>query len=335
MVRPSEVCSNAKSIGGVIILSALLLSGCGKRPEKVLGEKEMVKLMADMQLAEAYSNSYGGGRMGSEERNNLGKGVLAAHGVTQEELDSTLSWYGKNMDDYTELYDKVDKEIASRRKKLMKEDSQPEDINSVDMLWPYKTHGTLSTLGNSDAWILSVDMPQLDRGDVVEWSMRMSETTAFTGVLGVEYSDGTSDAFSQMLSGNRKHEMRLQTDTGKTVTRIYGTVRLKDPAQLPIYADSIMLRKIPYDSLEYHKHRSLRHYGVPVPVVHKAPKADSIAADSVTDVNESRKINNELREFPQRAKSAGIVTINPVSGKQSINDKKDTDKTDNKKDKSH
>lgn len=262
------------------MLSALLLCGCSKRPKGVLSEKKMVGLMADIQLAEAYSNTAGLSRYGNDERGNLGKGVLSAHGVTQEEVDSTLAWYGRNMDDYAELYEKVDKEIATRRKKLMKEEDNHSEVNSADMLWPYQTHGLLSSLGNTDAWILSLESPDLNKGDVLEWSVRMSESSAFTGVLGVEYADGTSDALTQMLSGKQKYEMRLQTDTGKVVSRIYGSLRLKDDSHKPIFADSIMLRRLPFDSLEYNKHRSLRHYGVPARIKPKAEKKDTLAKDT-------------------------------------------------------
>lgn len=337
MTRLNDLCSMRNILGGVIMLSAILLCGCSKRPKGVLREGKMVSLMADLQLAEAYSNTAGMGNYNSDSRENLGKGVLAAHGVTQEEVDSTLAWYGRNMDDYTELFAKVDKEIMSRRKKLMKEEGSKDNINSADMLWPYQTHGVLSALGNSDAWILSLESPDLSRGDVLEWSIRMSESSAFTGVLGVEYADGTSDALSQMLSGKQKYELRLQTDTGKTVSRIYGTLRLKDSKQMPIYADSIMLRRLPFDSLEYHRHRSLRHYGAPARIKPKVEKKDTTANDTVPlkmlDKTEPNK-RFDPADKPKPADNQKIMTINPLSGRQSVADRKELDKKKGNLDKS-
>lgn len=319
MTRLNDICSMVKTIGGVMILSALLLCGCSKRPKCVLSEKKMVSLMVDMQLAEAYSNTTGLSRYGNNERDSLGRGVLSAHGVTQEELDSTLAWYGRNMDDYTELYLKVDKEITSRRKKLMNEGDKDRDINSADMLWPYQTHGVLSSLGNSDAWILSIESPELSRGDVLEWTMRMSESAAFNGVLGVEYSDGTSDAMSQMFSGKQKHEIRIQTDTGKFVSRIYGSLRLKDDGRKPIFVDSLMLRRLPFDSIEYNKHRSMRHYGVPERIKPKVEEKDTVKNDSLKVENSNTVLNKRIDNpnLPKSADEKGIITINPVSGKKS------------------
>lgn len=295
MTRLNNLDITRNMIGGVIMLSAILFCGCSKRPKGVLSERKMVSLMADMQLAESYSNTVGLTRHGKDERDALGKGVLSAHGVTQEQLDTTLAWYGRNIDEYSGLYEKVDKEIVSRRKKLLNEEDKKEDFNSADMLWPYQTHGVLSALGNSDAWILSIESPEISRGDVLEWTMRLSESAAFNGVLGVEYDDGTSDATSQMFSGKKKYEMRLQTDTAKLVSRIYGTLRLKDSDSKPVFADSIMLRRSPFDSIEYNKHRSLRHYGVPARIKPKSDmKKDTSPTDTVKNVNSGPVINKRL-----------------------------------------
>lgn len=273
-----------KAVCGTMLLATMvLLAGCSDKPKEAISERKMVKLMADMQLAEAYANTVGMSHYSQgNERSTVGKGILAAHGVTQEELDSTLAWYGRNIDDYTNLYEKVDKEINSRRKKIMKQSGSEELVNSADILWPYPSHGVLSGLGNTDAWILSLESPNLKKGDMLEWSLRLSENSQLNGVLGVEYEDGTSDASAQLLSGTRKkYELRLQTDTGKVVRRIYGTLRLRDNDQKPIYADSMMLRKMPFDSIEYMRHRSLRHYGAPARIKPKVEKKDTVANDTL------------------------------------------------------
>lgn len=324
MAESNKWMKSLKIIGGVGILSALLFSGCTKRPKEVLSEKKMVRLMADMQLTESYLSSSGLNHLNSEERENLGKGVLKAHGVTQEELDSTLSWYGRNMDDYTELFAKVDKEIIARREKIMKEERVDDQLNTADMLWPYSSHGVLSALGNSDAWILSLEAPDLDKGDVVEWSMRVSEAAQFNGVIGVEYSDGTSDANVQTLSGKQKYELRVQTDTGKFVTRIYGTIRLRENRYKPVFSDSIMLRRIPYDSVEYSKQRYQKHYGFPVRIKPKVETKDTVANDTLREV---MPVFNEkkIAGYSEQKEVQPLRTLNPVAPSKPLPPKKRED----------
>lgn len=257
----------------------LLLAGCSQRPKEVLSEKKMIKLMADMEIAESYAGIADRGPSGGDTRYELGKGVLAANGVTQEQLDTTLAWYGRNLDDYSDLFAKVDKEIISRKKKLLNL-SQDEVIEEGDILWRYGKNGMLSNLGNSQAWVLSVDDPDLQQGDRLEWTMHIDNNSQMNGVLGVEYTDGSSEAASSVFVGRNKIELICQTDTGKTVRRIYGSLRVKEEKNLPIFADSISLRRIPYDSVEYYSHRNLKRYGIPSPkVVKPVEEKDSLIVD--------------------------------------------------------
>ena len=268
--------------GGAILLSASFLMSCSRRPKEVLGEREMVSLMADMQLAEACANSSMNGKSGDLSRYEIGRSILSAHGVTQEQLDTTLAWYGRNLDDYSELFEKVDKEIESRRKSLIKGNSSGADDSETDNLWRYGSHSLLSANGDIDAWVLSLENPDILSGDILEWSMHLINPVQLSGVLGVEYEDGSGTSVTNMFVGRPKIEMRLQTDTGRTVRRIYGTLSLKDAAAVDIHADSILLRTLPFDSLEYRKYRGQKRYGVPCRVSRKLNKPnDESAPDTI------------------------------------------------------
>ena len=55
MTRRSDRCYSSSSVVPVILLLSMVIAGCSNRPDNILTEKEMVALMADMQLAEALS----------------------------------------------------------------------------------------------------------------------------------------------------------------------------------------------------------------------------------------------------------------------------------------
>ncbi len=79
----------------LFLLPILLSAGCSDRPKGILSEDKMVQVMADLQIAEAYerngdANSY----LHGQNRELLGRGVLMEHGVSVEEIDSTIAWYG-------------------------------------------------------------------------------------------------------------------------------------------------------------------------------------------------------------------------------------------------
>lgn len=272
------------------LLLAVLFSGCNNRPKEVLSEKKLVRLMADMELAEAYANMSNQSSQGKDYRYELGKSVLAAHGVSREQLDTTLAWYGRNLDDYSELYAKVDKEILNRKKKLMNLSDEEMEMQEGDILWKYGKNGLLSSLGYSDSWIFSVDDPELQKGDRLQWSMHIDAPVQMNGVLGVEYEDGSSEASSNVFIGRDRLEITFQTDTAKTVKRIYGTMRLKDEKQMPLFADSIAVVRLPYDSVEFRFSRNAKRYGIPV--VRKPKKEEK------TDTVDSAKDEWEKAPLP-------------------------------------
>ncbi len=279
--------------GGILILSGLLASGCNKRKE-VLNEKEMVDLITDLKLAEAYTNSQMGGPHHAENREELANSILAEHKVTREQLDSTLGWYGKNLDKYAELYEKVDKKLLAKRKRLMKDTEKNVAQEDGNNLWPLAKNGVISSLGTNDGLILSLIEPELSVGDRLEWTMHIKESAEpLTGVLGVEYADGTSEAVTSNFNNRQHLELSLQTDTSKSVSRIYGTMRRKNMEIQPLFIDSIMLHKIPYDSIEYNKYRSQKKYGYPVRITQEDRRqkhiADSLRQDSIKQASKIRR----------------------------------------------
>lgn len=238
-------------------LLVLSFSSCSDRPKGALNEKDMVKLMVDMELAEAYVNTQN--NLSYNDREEIGKRVLEAHGVSEESLDTTLAWYGRNMDEYSTLFDKVDKEIAKRRKKYTEIPGL--ELKVSDNLWIFGDHSVISPLGGNDALIFSLHHPVIEKGEVVKMSFYLPNPTNLKNTLGVEYTDGTGEATVSNSSRN-KVNLELHTDSSKVVSRIFGTMQLKDLKGLPLYIDSISLKGEPIDTLEYRaKRRTQKNFG--------------------------------------------------------------------------
>lgn len=241
-------------LGGMTVLSA-----CDKRPDNVLPEKEMVDLLADMQLAEAYLRT-AGPEVSDSMREAFPEAVLARHGVTYAQVDTTLAYYGRNADDYFALYDKVNKELISRRKKI--DGNIPANDRGSDNIWPYQMMTMFGTGNATDGLIFSIPAEGIIPGERLEWSLRASTQTAADGLLGVDYEDGSGTYIRRKLNGTRNISLQLQTDTGKTVTRIYGRFTV-DRTRLPLWADSIVLTHAPLDSALYGNiYQQSRHYGL-------------------------------------------------------------------------
>ena len=233
-------------------LTLFVAFSCG-RPSNVLKEKEMVDLMVDMEIAEAYVNTQN--NLTYHDREDIGKRVLEAHGVSEETLDTTLAWYGRNMDEYSELFEKVDKEINRRRKKYTEIPGQK--LKETDNIWTFGDHVVISPLSGQDAFTFSIPRPALEKGNLVKLSLYLPNSTNLKGTLGVEYTDGSGESTMTNFTRNSV-KMEIQTDSSKTVSRLFGIMHLKDTKNLPLYIDSISIKGEPLDTTEYKSKRRMQ-----------------------------------------------------------------------------
>ncbi|MCH5224374.1 MAG: DUF4296 domain-containing protein [Muribaculaceae bacterium] len=239
-----------------LIMLLIAIVSCS-RPSGVLSEDRMVDLLVDMELTEAYSTQVS---LSNDERVELGQSVLDAHGVSQAQLDTTLAWYGRNMDKYSELFEKVDKEIMLREKHY----TTPEGIiaRKADELWPYSPHLVISPLSGYESMTFSLPQQDLEKGSLIEMSFFLPNAASLKGILGVEYRDGYGESTMATITNRNRAEFSLQTDTSRQVARIYGVMLIKDMKSQPLYIDSIALKAEPVDTLNYRqKRRSQKHFG--------------------------------------------------------------------------
>lgn len=261
---------------GLAMLAFVGLTGsCNRRPEKVLDEDKMVDLMVDMQLAEAYYTTHNGptDRMDKEA---LTASVLKKHGVTQEELDSTIVYYGKNIDDYYRLFAKVEEKLKGRTQS----GRHAEEVQQIeDDIWPYGPFTMVMANQATDGIIFSMPVANLTPGIKLEWKMRLTTPDGVEGMLGVEYENGISALKKQNAGSTPAFSIPLQTDTAQRIKRVFGVLTVPDGIK-PLWVDSIRLVKTDFDSLEYYAIRQQKSIYRPVPK--PVATADSIA-DSIAD----------------------------------------------------
>lgn len=251
---------------------------CSDRPDSVLSEDETVSLIADLQLADACSG-FGGAPTSEGDRTRMADGVLAAHGVTREQLDSTIAWYGRNIDDFDKLYAKVDRVLEARRKRLLPESSEEEQSDNI---WPFSSdHLLFSRLSGVDHLTFSVDGKTFLKGDQFEWKFRLNKPVDILLTLGASYEDGSSTYVSRQLAGNARPRMTLMTDTSKRVSRLYGILRIRNRESFPVWVDSVYLGKTPVDTTRYYI-MNQQHFTVPL-ATRKLRKVlpDTVPEDSV------------------------------------------------------
>ena len=280
---------NAHGIGrlsGMIVASVMLagVAGCESRPDKVLSDSEMESLLTDLILADAYGQSADGRALPDSVRRHLGESVMKAHGVDYATLDSTYAWYARNLDQYYRVYTKVQTRVDNQRRKVAG-DTGEADKGFENNIWQLPGHMLFSPLAESDALVFQLDGNSIGKGDRLEWKMRLSNGNETDMLLGVDYDDGTTLIVRRTFYGDKRLSLALASDTARTPRRIYGVMSVPRNV-MPVYADSILLLKEPFDSTVYADAWSQRLFYGPRPKPKpKQENPDTIAADSMSGNN--------------------------------------------------
>lgn len=96
------------------LLATTLLAACSKVPDGILSEKKMQGVLTDMLLAEAMVNVDYNAYKSDTMKLALYESVFRKHDITQAVYDSSLVWYGRNLDIYMEVYNRVLADLNKR-----------------------------------------------------------------------------------------------------------------------------------------------------------------------------------------------------------------------------
>ena len=264
----------------VISMSLLIIfSACTRRPKGVLSDKEMAPVVADLELAEAYLQNNPQATAREDTREALISYAIEKNGVSREEFDSTMAYYARNVDEYVELYKLVDQRLAKKRKSMTGVATTADD--SANDFWPYSRHSVISAQAGSNALIFNIPAGSVEKGDRIVWKLRMRTQADGQALFGVEYENGSRGYLTRQLPGNRRLEMTFQTDTARQVKSIFGYMTVDDSGDLPLFIDSISMKTLPLDTMEYYNIHSQRRWLQPArkpkPKPVETPDADETA----------------------------------------------------------
>jgi hypothetical protein len=241
---------------GIALLAAT--AACDRTPDYVLKKSDMVDLLVDIHKAEGVielnRSKYGTDSM----RKVMKQSVLLRHGITQEQFDTSLVWYGHNIEKYIEVYDDV-------IERLEKENSEIEVGDGAERV-------NVAVVGDSaDAWPgaqlyrffygqpssmlrfnLRRDNENWEEGDKYTWRFFLSKVqTPLYYSLAAQYADGTTDYISGLSTAQGWNEFELQLDSARVAQIVYGYVSLTPMRTEVAYLDSITLVRTRFASDRY------------------------------------------------------------------------------------
>lgn len=161
--------------GGVLLLACHLVGCRVKRPETVLPDAKMEKVLYDYHVAKAMGDELPFAE--SYKKVLYIESVFKKHGITRAEFDSSMVWYARNPNVLTKIYEKVNVRLRNERdginhlialRENKPETSVPGD--SVD-LWAWRRMYRLTgmPLDNKVTFTFPADTNFKDR-DTLRWS---------------------------------------------------------------------------------------------------------------------------------------------------------------------
>lgn len=260
MNRSSFLCRLA-----VVAAVVSVMLSCDRTPDHVINKKEMASLLVDIHKAEGVVDLQGSRYRTDSAKKVLRQSVYADHGVTKEQFDTSLVWYGHNMEVYKEVYEQVIKQLEEE---LSMADIASEGVtvqvavagDSVDV-WPDQVFRRFASTSPSDIMRFKLTADEnWEKGDTYSWRFfANSHANPMQWTICADYNDGTVDYTSGRIHGGGWQELTLPTDTARTLRYVYGML-LYPPAHGEVtYADSISLTRTRFNPDEY-KRGSIRQY---------------------------------------------------------------------------
>ena len=233
-----------------VVASMMVLAACSKTPGYVISEGKMAEIMADLHTGEAVVDANSSTFRKDSVKQAFMQSICMRHGVTTQQLDTSLYWYGQNIQEYIKVYDKtisiLESRIAEAEKAGGKSNDRPRSISldgdSVN-LW----HGPASLRNSSNnpseflTFTFNTDK-NWERGDrYTLYARPLNPHSPLFMTLAVTYNDGTAEYVTLNQGSEGRKQLTLVLDSAKTATNLYGTIHYSAGRGEISYIDSIAL----------------------------------------------------------------------------------------------
>lgn len=218
-------------------------------PSDVIQPHEMARLMADVHIAEAVIDNDRAHFHTDSMKQKMKQSVYARHGVSTEQVDSSLAWYGRNINMYMDVYDET---IELLEHRLIESGNRVAAANALSIsgdsvdVWPGARYVVFNRRMPSDIITFSFDRdPNWERGDNYTWRAKFFNIHGDASwAIGAEYNDGSVEYLNSNINDDGWKEIRLQTDSLLEPVRIFGYLRVSPRAGSDLRLDSLeMVRK--------------------------------------------------------------------------------------------
>lgn len=241
----------------VTLLFIAGIMACSKVPDGILSERKMKDVMIDMYLAEGLIGNDPMLFSDSIHRDALYQSIFRKHKITQAVYDSSLVWYGKNLDILVQVYDLAINDLNERVRALgdIQASAAPSSNQDSIDIWPRRNIHifTPSALFNGVTFDIRPDRPY-SSGSVFVFGMYfwgITDNMPFKPELRISIDQGDTTIYAnKKITKDGYYNTIVRGLPTKRVDRVYGYIRMDNTNTdyYKVYVDSLNLMKYNYGS---------------------------------------------------------------------------------------
>jgi hypothetical protein len=249
------------SISRIAIAACVTLAviSCDKTPDYVIKPNDMVSLLVDIHKGEGVIDLNSSSYRSDSLRKVMRQSIYEKHGVTSEQVDTSLVYYGHNIEKYIEIYDKVIAELETELKDAdvaaAGEKVQLAVIGDSVDAWSDSRYRRFAYGMPSDNMKFSFKRDEnWESGDTYEWKVyvvNFQYPTKWT--LSADYQDGTTDYVTSSITHDGWNTIKFYGDTAKTMRTFYGVLDHPSAKGSVMYVDSISLVRTRFSPDTYNR----------------------------------------------------------------------------------
>lgn len=262
----------------IALVAGGLLAACSGVPSEVIQPDTMAKIMADMHVGEAVLEQNRSDFASDSSRQRLKMSIFSRYDVNQELFDSSMMWYGRHIEKYSEVYDLTTAELEKRIAEANRSAAADVTTNfvasfqaegdSVD-IWPGIRQRNFATNMPSDRITFNIKSDRYwEPGDIYTLRYKVTGNSLnLNTTLAADYPDGEILYVTAESRTEGWHETTLVLDPLKSPTVVYGSIAapaISDKATtpgLPLMVDSISLVRMRKDAPNIQRRRQYKfHY---------------------------------------------------------------------------
>ena len=223
------------------VLAALIAAtACNRVPSHVIQPDDMAEVLADMRMADAVITVHPSQYSQPSKKMAIKDAIFEKHGITSEQFDTSLVWYGRNTERFSDVNDLTIEILEQRMKEanVLAAGQMAMTVagDSVDLWNGYPYYVINEKLPTHYLSFSYETDPNWEPGDIYTLKSRILIPGASA------QWNLTTNIISQ--SESTRQELSLFTDSTRTATRLSGWIRINTlSANKPVIIDSISLTR--------------------------------------------------------------------------------------------